>query len=159
MKGNTVRRNRKRVVQSIIKVPTELIKLHQDVELAIGAFLSTNTSSSRPIAQRSASPRSLIWHSMRKNISGKLSWCHTTCTYVEASISLWTLGIKNLLQSMHWPQFSQPPLICIGWLHYHIVGSLNVIYAPWKRRFICFTTVYHSQQYWALWMSVLCLNY
>jgi hypothetical protein len=28
MKGNTVRRNGTRVVQSIIKVPTELIKLH-----------------------------------------------------------------------------------------------------------------------------------
>jgi hypothetical protein len=28
MKGNTVRRNSKKVVQSIIKVPTELIKLH-----------------------------------------------------------------------------------------------------------------------------------
>ncbi len=28
MKGNTVRWNSKRVVQSIIKVPTELIKLH-----------------------------------------------------------------------------------------------------------------------------------
>jgi hypothetical protein len=46
MKGNTVRRNGKKVVQSIIKVPTELIKLHQDVELAIDVFLSTNTSSS-----------------------------------------------------------------------------------------------------------------
>jgi hypothetical protein len=38
MKGNTVGRNSKRVVQHIIKVPTELIKLHQDVELAIGVF-------------------------------------------------------------------------------------------------------------------------
>ncbi len=28
MKGNTVRRKGKKVVQSIIKVPTELIKLH-----------------------------------------------------------------------------------------------------------------------------------
>ncbi len=28
MKGNTVRRNGKKVVQSIIEVPTELIKLH-----------------------------------------------------------------------------------------------------------------------------------
>jgi hypothetical protein len=28
MKGNTVRRNRKKIVQSIIKVSTELIKLH-----------------------------------------------------------------------------------------------------------------------------------
>jgi hypothetical protein len=46
MKGNMVRRNGKKVVQSIIKVPTELIKLHQDVELAIDIFLSTNTSSS-----------------------------------------------------------------------------------------------------------------
>ncbi len=35
MKGNMVRRNGKKVVQSIIKIPTELIKLHQDVELAI----------------------------------------------------------------------------------------------------------------------------
>jgi hypothetical protein len=38
MKGNTVRRNRKKVVQRIIKVPTELFKLHQDVELAIDVF-------------------------------------------------------------------------------------------------------------------------
>jgi hypothetical protein len=50
VKGNTVRRNSKKVVQSIIKVPTELIKLHQDVELAIYVFLSTNTSSSQLIA-------------------------------------------------------------------------------------------------------------
>jgi hypothetical protein len=35
MKGNMVRRNSKKVVQSIIKVSTELIKLHLDVELAI----------------------------------------------------------------------------------------------------------------------------
>jgi hypothetical protein len=34
MKGNTVRRNGKKVVQSIIKVPIELIKLHLDVKLA-----------------------------------------------------------------------------------------------------------------------------
>jgi hypothetical protein len=38
MKGNTVRRNGKKVVQSIIKVPAELIRLHQDVELAIDIF-------------------------------------------------------------------------------------------------------------------------
>jgi hypothetical protein len=38
MKGNMVRRNGKKVVQNIIKVPTELIKLHRDVESAIDAF-------------------------------------------------------------------------------------------------------------------------
>jgi hypothetical protein len=38
MKGNTVRRNGKRMAQSIIKVPKELIKLQQDVELAIDCF-------------------------------------------------------------------------------------------------------------------------
>jgi hypothetical protein len=38
MKGNTVRRNGKRVAQNIIKVPKELIKLQQDVELAIDCF-------------------------------------------------------------------------------------------------------------------------
>ncbi len=38
MKGNTVRRNGKRVAQSIIKVPKDLIKLQQDVELAIDCF-------------------------------------------------------------------------------------------------------------------------
>jgi hypothetical protein len=39
MKGNTVRRrNGKKVVQRIVKVPTEVIKLHQDVELAIDFF-------------------------------------------------------------------------------------------------------------------------
>ncbi len=38
MKGNMVRRTGKRIAQSIIKVPKELIKLHQDVELAIDCF-------------------------------------------------------------------------------------------------------------------------
>jgi hypothetical protein len=38
MKGNTVRRNSKCVAQSIVKVPKELIKLQQDVELAIVCF-------------------------------------------------------------------------------------------------------------------------
>ncbi len=33
MKGNVVRRNSKKVVQSIIKIPTELTKLHRDVKL------------------------------------------------------------------------------------------------------------------------------
>jgi hypothetical protein len=38
MKGNMVRRNGKCVAQSIIKVTKELIKLQQDVELAIDCF-------------------------------------------------------------------------------------------------------------------------
>ncbi len=42
LKGNTVRRNGKRQAQSIVKVPTELIKLHQDVELAIDCFFVNN---------------------------------------------------------------------------------------------------------------------
>ena len=44
MKGNTVRRNAKRLVQSVIKVPSELIKLQQDVALAIEIlFISKHT--------------------------------------------------------------------------------------------------------------------
>jgi len=38
MKGNTVRKNAKQMTQSIIKVPTEFIKLQQNVELAIDVF-------------------------------------------------------------------------------------------------------------------------
>ena len=38
MKGNMTRKNGKRVTQSIVKVPMELIKLHKDVELAIDCF-------------------------------------------------------------------------------------------------------------------------
>jgi hypothetical protein len=38
MKGNMVRKNAKRMTQSIVKVPTKFIKLHQDVELAIDVF-------------------------------------------------------------------------------------------------------------------------
>jgi hypothetical protein len=46
MNGNMVGRNRKRVVQSIIKVPTELIKLHRDAKLAIDIyFVNKHTSS------------------------------------------------------------------------------------------------------------------
>ncbi len=90
-------------------------------------FLSTNTSFSQLIAWRSASPWSLIWHTMRKNISGKLFWWHTTCTYLEASISLWSLGIKIFLCSMHWPQLSPLPLVWIRQLHHNIAGSSNII--------------------------------
>jgi hypothetical protein len=38
MKGNNVRRNAKRLVQSVIKVPSKLIKLRQDVKRAIDIF-------------------------------------------------------------------------------------------------------------------------
>ena len=38
MKGNTVQPNDKRTVQSIVTVPKELIKLQQDVKLAIDCF-------------------------------------------------------------------------------------------------------------------------
>jgi hypothetical protein len=38
MKGNMNRKNGKRMTQSIVKVPTELIKLHKTVELAIDCF-------------------------------------------------------------------------------------------------------------------------
>jgi hypothetical protein len=38
MKGNTVRRDAKRLVQSVIKVRSKLIKLQQDMELAIDLF-------------------------------------------------------------------------------------------------------------------------
>jgi hypothetical protein len=40
MKGNTVRRNSKRVAQSIVVVPKELIKQQQDVKLAIDCFFA-----------------------------------------------------------------------------------------------------------------------
>jgi hypothetical protein len=42
MEGNIVRRNGKRVMQSIIKVSKELIKLQQDVKLAIDCFFVNN---------------------------------------------------------------------------------------------------------------------
>jgi len=38
MKGNMTRKNGKHMTQSIVKVPTELIKLHKNVELAIDCF-------------------------------------------------------------------------------------------------------------------------
>jgi hypothetical protein len=38
MKGNTVRRSAKRLVQSVVKVPSKFIKLQQDVELVIDIF-------------------------------------------------------------------------------------------------------------------------
>ncbi len=38
LKENTFQRNSKHLTQSIVKVPKELIKLQQDVELAIDCF-------------------------------------------------------------------------------------------------------------------------
>ena len=38
MKGDTVRKNAKKMMQSTVKVPTEIIKLQQDVELTIAIF-------------------------------------------------------------------------------------------------------------------------
>jgi hypothetical protein len=45
VKGNTVRRNTNHLVQSVIKIPKELVELQQDVKWAINCFLSTNMSS------------------------------------------------------------------------------------------------------------------
>jgi hypothetical protein len=39
LKGDMTRSNAKRTVQSIVKVPNELIKLHHEVELAIDCFI------------------------------------------------------------------------------------------------------------------------
>jgi hypothetical protein len=55
MKGNTTRRNAKCLVQSVIMVLKELIKLQQDIVLAIDCFLSTNMSSLPPTALKYAS--------------------------------------------------------------------------------------------------------
>jgi hypothetical protein len=55
IKGNTIRRNVKHFVQSVIKVPKDLIKLQQDIELAFDCFLSTNMSSLPPKALTYAS--------------------------------------------------------------------------------------------------------
>jgi hypothetical protein len=38
MKRNSVRKNKKHLVQSVIKIPKELMKLQQDVELAIDGY-------------------------------------------------------------------------------------------------------------------------
>jgi hypothetical protein len=54
MKGNNVRRSAKCLVQSVIKFPKELIKLQQDVKLAIDCFLSKNMSSLPPTALKYA---------------------------------------------------------------------------------------------------------
>ena len=58
MKGNTVRKNAKRMMQSIVKVPTEFIKLHQDVELAIDEFFINKHIFLPRSAQKYASPQS-----------------------------------------------------------------------------------------------------
>jgi hypothetical protein len=55
MKGNSRKSNVKHLVQSVIKVPKELIKLQQDVDLAIDCFLSTNMFSLPPTALKYAS--------------------------------------------------------------------------------------------------------
>ena len=60
MKRITVRRNAKRLVQSVIRVPSKLIKLQQDVELTIDIFF-INKHSSPLIAQKFASRWSLIF--------------------------------------------------------------------------------------------------
>jgi len=57
MKGNMTRKNGKRMTQSIVKVPTELIKLHKNVELALIASLSTSISSSPQSAPKYVLPQ------------------------------------------------------------------------------------------------------
>jgi protein tyrosine phosphatase len=74
LKANTVRRNGKRVAQSIVKVPRELIKLQQDVELAIDCFFVNKhiffTTYSTKICFTN---RSLILHTTQKHVFGKHS--------------------------------------------------------------------------------------
>jgi len=74
MKGNTVRRNGKRMAQSIVKVPKELIKLQQDVELAIDCFfvnkhifLTTYTSTKicfSTVTHLAHRKKALVWEAL-----------------------------------------------------------------------------------------------
>ena len=73
IKGNTVRKNAKCMMQSIIMVPKELIKLQQDVELATTASSSASTPFSLPTARSYACPtimhltfltKALIWEAL-----------------------------------------------------------------------------------------------
>jgi hypothetical protein len=73
MKRNTVRRNNKKVVQIIIKVPTEFIKLHQVAEFVIDVFFVYKHIFFITYSMK-------ICFTVRKNYLGS-SWGHTTCTY------------------------------------------------------------------------------
>jgi hypothetical protein len=85
MKGNTVRRNGKHVAQNIVKVPRELIKLQQDVELAIDCFFVNKHIFFTTYSTKYALPRSLILHTAQKHIFGKPSLPHTRCNSCVAS--------------------------------------------------------------------------
>ena len=97
-KGSTVRRNAKRLVQSVIKVPKELLKLQQDVELAIDCFLSKNTFFSYP---------------QHKNVLHDGDTCCLTSHRVYIGSSPFdVLGTTNTLEWVHTTNKHQSDLLC-----------------------------------------------
>jgi hypothetical protein len=67
MKGNTVWRNGKCLVQSIVKVPKELLKLQQDVELVIDCFFVNKLIFLTTMSTKICFPGSLISHTRQKH--------------------------------------------------------------------------------------------
>jgi hypothetical protein len=88
MKGNTVRRNGKRIVQSVIKVPTELIKLHQDVELVIEFVFNKHIFFTTYSIKICFSMVTYLAYHEKEYIWEALLGTYNICTYVKASISL-----------------------------------------------------------------------
>ncbi len=87
MKGNMTRKNGKRMTQSIGKVPTELIKLHKNVELAIDCFFVNKqifftTISTKicftTITHLTKRNKEDVWVALR---------ARTRCIFCEASVS------------------------------------------------------------------------
>jgi hypothetical protein len=154
MKGNTVRRNTKRLVQSVIKVPSKLIEIQQDVELAIDIFFINK-------------------HAFFTTYSTKI--CFTTVTHIlshhkehilEALYLTYKMyklrGFKIVvlsgdhefaaLSELAGNLLSAPNL---NWQqHLNIVAILSKIPASLRRRFAPSGRVYPLNRYRVLWLSV-----
>jgi hypothetical protein len=78
MKGNTVQRNSKHMTQSIVKVPKELIKLQQDVKLAIDFFFVNKHTFFTTLSTKICF--TTITHNISKNKN--LIWVALKATYM-----------------------------------------------------------------------------
>ncbi len=154
MKGNTVRRNGKRVAQSIIKVPKELIKLQQDVELAIDCFFVNKhiffTTYSTKICFTTVThlgfrTKALIWEALHATYKiYLLRGFQIVVIAGDQEFNLISHLIVNLLPApkIDWAAASQH------------CGSSRGTFNFSRKKSVPSTTAYPLSGHWALWLSI-----
>jgi hypothetical protein len=154
MKGNTVRKNAKRLVQSVIKVPSKLIRLQQDVELAIDIFFINKHTFFTTYSTKNCFK--LVTHILTRQKEHLWEALHSTYKmYMLRGFRIVVLSRDQEFAALSELAGNLPSAPRLNWAaaSQHC-GLWSEIFISSRRRFTLSGIVYPLNGYQALWLSV-----